>query len=143
MLTFPPNPSLGQEAVTGGKTWRWDGRRWQNVGVVGYQGSAGYQGSTGYQGSVGYTGSEGQQGQLGYQGSQGDPGGPQGYTGSQGYQGVAGYSGSAGKTRLRDLEDVDIAGQANGYLVTYNTDSDKYLVLPIDLNFQALDGGSF
>jgi hypothetical protein len=72
MLAFPPNPSLNQEVVTGGKTWRWDGTRWQNVGVVGFQGSVGYQGSAGYRGSAGY------QGSMGYTGSQG-------YTGSRGY----------------------------------------------------------
>jgi Collagen triple helix repeat (20 copies) len=80
MLTFPSNPSLNQEVVTGGKTWRWDGTRWQNVGVVGYQGSTGYQGSAGFQGSSGTTG---YQGSVGYMGSMG-------YTGSQGYTGSRG-----------------------------------------------------
>jgi hypothetical protein len=144
-LSFPNNPLLGQEAVTGGKTWRWDGSRWQNVGVVGYQGSVGYKGSEGYQGSEGYRGSEGYQGSVGYTGSAGAPGGDQGYAGSQG---AVGYAGSAGKTRFRDLEDVDIMGQANGYVVTYVSDNDKYMALPISvtntiISNTVMDGGVF
>jgi len=144
-LIFPNSPTLGQEAVTGGKTWRWDGSRWQNVGVVGYQGSVGYKGSEGYQGSEGYKGSEGYQGSVGYKGSQGDPGGPQGYVGSQG---ALGYTGSSGYTQFRLLDDVDIAGQANGYVVTYVSDYDKYMVLPINvsdttISNTVMDGGFF
>jgi hypothetical protein len=132
-LIFPNSPSLGQEAVTGGKTWRWDGSRWQNVGVVGYQGSVGYRGSEGFQGSVGY------------KGSQGDPGGPRGYSGSQG---EIGYTGSMGVTQFKLLADVDISGQANGYIVTYISDLDKYKVLPINVSDTTIsntimDGGSF
>ena len=120
-LSFPDNPILGQEAVTGGKTWRWDGSRWQNVGVVGYQGS------------------------VGYRGSAGEPGGPQGYSGSQG---ITGYAGSSGKTQFRQLEDVDITDQANGYIVTYNSNLDKYQVLPISvtdtlISNTVMDGGEF
>lgn len=144
MLTFPTNPSLGQEAVTGGKTWRWDGTRWQNVGVVGYQGSTGYQGSAGVQGIAGYEGSAGVAGPTGYQGSQGAPGGPTGYTGSMGN----GYTGSAGATRLRDLTDVDISMEANSYILTYVASSDKYSILPINvsnttINNSSMDGGTF
>ena len=145
MLTFPPNPLLGQEAVTGGKTWRWEGNTWRAVGVTGYQGSVGYQGSEGYRGSQGDIGYQGSIGSIGYQGSQGAPGGSQGYTGSQG---VVGYTGSSGVSRLRDLTDVDIAGQANGYLLTYVTDSDKYLILPVSvsdtqISNTVMDGGEF
>jgi hypothetical protein len=132
-LIFPNSPQLGDEVVTGGKTWRWDGSRWQNVGVIGYQGSEGYRGSrgeTGYQGSVGYQGS---QGEIGYTGSQG-------YTGSKG---DIGYTGSVGSTRLRDLTDVDISIQSNGYILTYISDSDKYSILPLEISNQTLDGGDF
>ena len=144
-LVFPDNPVLGQETITGGKTWRWEGSKWRAVGVTGYQGSVGYKGSsgeTGYFGSVGYTGSSGI---SGYQGSQGAPGGPQGYAGSQG---ISGYTGSSGVSRLRDLSDVDIAGQSNGYLLTYVADSDKYLILPVNvsdtqISNTVMDGGTF
>lgn len=135
-LIFPNNPHIGDEVVTGGKTWRWDGSRWQNVGTVGYQGSVGYLGSrgdTGYQGSVGYQGS---QGEVGYTGSQGETG----YTGSQG---EVGYTGSVGSTRLRDLTDVTTDMQANGYILTYNSDSDKYVIIPLQISNQLLDGGDF
>ena len=89
MLLFPPNPDLNQVAIVNGRTFKWDGYRWQNVGDTGYKGSEGYQGSqgeAGYQGSVGFQGS---QGQTGYSGSIG-------YTGSQGFRGYTGYAGSIG-----------------------------------------------
>lgn len=59
-IGFPPNPTVGQLAFTGGFTWLWDGYRWAKYGNTGYQGSAGYQGTVGFQGSVGYIGSGGQ-----------------------------------------------------------------------------------
>lgn len=135
-LVFPNSPQIGDEVVTGGKTWRWDGSRWQNVGTVGFQGSVGYQGSrgeTGYQGSVGYQGS---QGEFGYTGSQG-------YTGSEGYTGSIGYTGSRGSSTLAGLDDVDVSMQANGYILTYVSDSDKYTILPLEISNQTLDGGDF
>lgn len=135
-LVFPNSPQIGDEVVTGGKTWRWDGSRWQNVGVIGYQGSAGYRGSrgeTGYQGSVGYQGS---QGEFGYTGSQG-------YTGSEGYTGSIGYTGSRGASTLGSLDDVVVGTPANGYILTYLTDYDKYYVLPLEISNQTLDGGDF
>ena len=81
-------------------------------------------------------------GPIGYTGSQGDIG----YTGSQG---VIGYTGSAGTTFLSGLSDVVVGTPANGDVLMYISDFDKYYVMPINniqdtqLSNTVMDGGSF
>lgn len=54
-LTFPSNPTNGQQTTTGGRTYSWNGQAWQLVG----SGIAGPTGVTGPTGSVGATGAAG------------------------------------------------------------------------------------
>ena len=166
-LIFPSLPNINDTTVTGGKTWTWDGSRWLPSGAVGYQGSTGYQGSVGYRGSsgdTGYQGSQGYTGSVGYVGSQGIQGvqgyrGTSGFTGSQGVQGDkgdigyvgsagVGYVGSAGTTLLAQLSDVITGTPANGYVLTYLSQNDKYNVIPLSvsdttLSNTVMDGGNF
>lgn len=60
-LTFPNNPSNGQQASTGGRVWAWNGDAWKLVGsgipgVTGPTGPSG--GPTGPPGAVGPTGAD-------------------------------------------------------------------------------------
>lgn len=63
-LTFPPNPTNGQQTTTGGRTYSWNGQAWELVGsgiagptgVAGPTGAAGVAGATGVAGPTGSTG---------------------------------------------------------------------------------------
>jgi hypothetical protein len=102
-LTFPSNPTNGQQATTGGRTYSWNGQAWELVG----SGIAGPTGSTGPTGSVGATGAAGAAstvtgptGAVGAASTVTGPTGPQGaastVTGPTGAQGAA--STAAGPT---------------------------------------------
>ena len=54
-----------------------------------------------------------------------------------------GYTGSRGASTLGSLDDVVVGTPANGYILTYLTDYDKYYVLPLEISNQTLDGGDF
>lgn len=56
-LTFPSNPTNGQQATTGGRTFSWNGQAWELVGS-GIAGPTGSTGPTGA-GATGPTGSAG------------------------------------------------------------------------------------
>jgi len=60
-LTFPSNPTNGQQTTTGGRTYSWNGQAWELVG----SGIAGPTGSTGPTGAAGSAGSEGATGATG------------------------------------------------------------------------------
>jgi hypothetical protein len=83
-LTFPSNPTNGQQTTTGGRTYSWNGQAWELVG----SGIAGPTGSTGPTGSVGATGAAGAAstvtGPTGAQGAASTVTGPTGSTGSTG-----------------------------------------------------------
>jgi hypothetical protein len=118
-LTFPSNPALYEIAITGGKTWMWDGSRWipqiitaNNLVITG---------------------------PLTANTSNGEPG--QILT-SNG-QGV--YWANNRFDTLQDVVEADLEANppANGHIVTYIASEDKYYVLPLNLQAQALDGGDF
>jgi len=70
-LTFPSNPTNGQQTTTGGRTYSWNGQAWELVGsgIAGPTGATGAQGLsvTGPAGAsiTGPTGSSGAQGATG------------------------------------------------------------------------------
>ena len=80
-IQFPANPTVNQTYTSGGRTWIWTGRSWQQtlgvVQVVGPTGSTGATGPAGIQGIQGPIGATG----FGATGATG-PVGPPGATGS-------------------------------------------------------------
>jgi len=80
-LSFPQNPTLNQQATTGGRTWSWNGEAWELVG-------SGFPGPTGATGAAGPTGPSagptGPTGAAGPTGPSGGPTGPSGVTGATG-----------------------------------------------------------
>jgi hypothetical protein len=65
-LTFPSNPTNGQQTTTGGRTYSWNGQAWELVG----SGIAGPTGPTGV-GATGPTGEAGAAGSAGVTGATG------------------------------------------------------------------------
>ena len=116
-VSFPKgNISIGDQYVTGGAVYVWDGKRWISsgaafggagapgpIGATGPQGEVGPQGlkgDIGAQGPTGPQGATGPQGEVGPQGLKGDTGaqGPTGPTGAQGPTGAKGNPGPTGPT---------------------------------------------
>ena len=90
-LTFPSNPSIGQQTTTGGRTYEWTGQAWNLVG----SGIAGPTGPTGAASTV--TGPTGAAGSVGATGPTGESvTGPTGATGAAGSAGAAGATGPTG-----------------------------------------------
>lgn len=88
-LTFPSNPSNGQQTTTGGRTYQWNGQAWNLVG----SGIAGPTGPTGAASTVtGPTGAAGAAGATGPAGAAGAAGA----TGPTGDAGAAGVTGATG-----------------------------------------------
>ena len=89
-LTFPSNPTNGQQTTTGGRTYSWNGQAWELVG-------SGIAGPTGSVGATGPTGSAGEAstvtGPTGAQGAESTVTGPTGAAGSAGAAGVTGATG--------------------------------------------------
>jgi hypothetical protein len=50
---------------------------------------------------------------------------------------------AGGKSRLDELLDVDLTFQADGSVPTYNSQTDKYEVKPLQVSVTSLDGGTF
>lgn len=99
-LTFPSNPTNGQQTTTGGRTYSWNGQAWELVGS-GIAGPTGVTGPTGAAGVAGATGVTGPTGAAGVAGSAGVAGatGPTGPTGSTGAAStVTGPTGATGAT---------------------------------------------
>ena len=95
---------IGDEYVTGGARYTWDGTKWVSQGAAyggrGNPGATGPQGEVGPQGATGDTGAEGPTGPTGATGPTGDTGpqGPTGDTGAEGPQGATGATGPTGDT---------------------------------------------
>ena len=123
-LNFPPNPQVGNITITEGKTWMWDGSRWNRQSL-----SANNLIITG---ALTANSSNGQYGQL--------------LTSN-------GTSVFWANTRLDRLEDVvatnlDSSPPANGQILTYISNSNKYFVVPLNvadttLSNTSIDGGTF
>jgi len=87
-MSFPSNPTVGQQHVLGGRTYVWSGFVWNifqnpvnvNSGITGPQGPAGATGPQGIPGPAGATGPAGLQGATG----------PIGQLGATGVQGATG-----------------------------------------------------
>lgn len=118
-LTFPSNPTLNSTTITGGKTWMWDGSRW-----VSQTTSANNLIVTGPLTANSSNGTSGQV--LASNGS-----------------GV--YWANNRLDLLQDVVEADLSlnPPSNGHIVTYISSEDKYYVLPLNLQNQALDGGEF
>jgi hypothetical protein len=58
-LSFPSNPSIGEQVQTGGAIWEWDGERWLEIPNYNFSEVEGPIGFTGSKGSIGYVGSRG------------------------------------------------------------------------------------
>lgn len=118
-LSFPSNPQLDDITVTGGKTWKWDGSRWFPQTITAN--------NLVITGPVTANTSNGEPGQI---------------LTSNGY-GV--YWANNRFDILQDVVEADLSlnPPANGHIVTYIASEDKYYVLPLNLNAQALDGGDF
>ena len=118
-LNFPPNPQVGNTVFTGGKTWMWDGSRWNRQSLTANNlivtGPFTANTSNGVAGQVLLT------------------------------NGTGIYWGN---TRFDTLEDVIEGTPSNGHIVTYISSLDKYQVLPLSvadtaLSNTSMDGGTF
>ena len=74
-MSFPANPTIGQQYTTGGRTYSWSGFVWNRLRAFDA-------GATGPQGATGATGPQGVTGPVGVTGATGAPG-PQGLPGPQ------------------------------------------------------------
>ena len=109
--SFPKsNLTVGDQFVTGGARYVWDGVRWVSSGAAfggagspGPVGPEGATGATGPQGLTGATGSTGIDGASGLQGTQGPTGatGPQGAKGDKGNVGNVGPTGATGPQGIK------------------------------------------
>ena len=96
-LTFPSNPTNGQQTTTGGRTYEWNGQAWNLVGsgIAGPTGATGAASTvTGPTGSVGATGPSGSVGATGPAGADSTVTGPTGAAGAAST--VTGPTGSTG-----------------------------------------------
>lgn len=105
-IDFPNSPALNEEFTTGGRTWKWDGSVWLNIGAPSpIQGVTGLQGSSvglqGIQGTTGVQGTTGTQGLVGFQG-----------VGAVGVQGTTGSTGTGASI-------VSLIDQRSSYYYTF------------------------
>lgn len=106
-LTFPPNPTNGQQTTTGGRTYSWNGQAWELVG----SGIAGPTGPTGTAGSAGAAGSTGPTGQAGAASTVTGPTGATGATGPS----VTGPTGSSYTNVVVTPTDLAANATVTGY----------------------------
>lgn len=141
--SFPPTPSLGEQAVALANIARDDAasarqtaesveQRANSGEFIGPQGPKGDKGDTGAQGPKGETGATGPQGATGPKGDKGDKGdtgasgpvGPQGEKGEVGPQGPQGEKGEKGDTYdLTEDDKTDIAEQVLGMVAYVQPDT--------------------
>jgi len=118
-LIFPSSPSLNDITTTGGKTWKWDGSRWIPQTITAN--------NIIITGPLTANTSNGTLGQV------------------LSSNGTGVYWANNRFDTLQDVVEADLQANppANGHIVTYIASEDKYYVLPLNLNAQALDGGDF
>jgi len=123
-LNFPHSPSVGDTTFTGGRTWMWDGSRWNRQSITAN--------NLIITGAVTANTSNGMPGQL--------------LTSN----GTSVYWANTRLDRLQDViaKNLDNTPPANGQVLTYIADLNKYYVVPLTVADTALsntimDGGDF